>query len=381
MTQLTLPQRAQVALGTAEHEKNLIALVKESERIIEVKNGAGRDECHSAMMKLKGARVAIDKVGKKAREDAVSFRDAVIEEAKRLIAITEPEETRLQSLRDAWDEKVKAEKEAKANADKIRLEKIQRLINNLRDYPRTIQMSDPASLSKTLKAAIAEFDGWVPHVDDYAEFVPVAAQTIADSLAQMKVMLAAEIEREAAAAQAEIERAELAKLRAEAAERAQKDRDEAIAKAAVESAKAEAAALVELEALKARQAVEAAEKKIKDERDAADQREAKLKQDAADAEQRRIDDQKAAEQAKIDAAIKAEEDQKRAVQAEQERVAELARQVESDRAKREANKAHLSKINRAALAAMIEGGIAEDCAKAVIKLIASGKIPAVQINY
>jgi DNA recombination-dependent growth factor C len=49
-------------------------------------------------------------------------------------------------------------------------------------------------------------------------------------------------------------------------------------------------------------------------------------------------------------------------------------------AKREANKAHKAKINNAALSALVDGGISEECAKACVILIASGSVPNVQIS-
>ena len=69
-TELTLPQRAAVALGSSEHEIKLHELVKSSSDIIEVKNVDGRDQAHRVGMNLKNARTAITKTGKAAREDA-----------------------------------------------------------------------------------------------------------------------------------------------------------------------------------------------------------------------------------------------------------------------------------------------------------------------
>jgi colicin import membrane protein len=70
-----------------------------------------------------------------------------------------------------------------------------------------------------------------------------------------------------------------------------------------------------------------------------------------------------------------------AVEAEKARVAASAKAEADELAKREANKAHRGRVNRAALAALVAGGITEDAAKTCIELIAKGAIPAVQINY
>jgi DNA repair exonuclease SbcCD ATPase subunit len=175
-----------------------------------------------------------------------------------LIGIIEPEEERVMVLRDAFDAKVQAEKDAKIAAERARIEGIQKMIGNLRDYPRMILASDPACLSLALEARIAEFDGWVPHEDDYAEFVPQAAEAIAESLATMRIMMTDAIakeaeaarqqaEREAAAAQAQKEREELAaaqaelkRQQAEQAAEMQKQRDAMATEMKAEREKAEA---------------------------------------------------------------------------------------------------------------------------------------------
>ncbi|MCT9071221.1 hypothetical protein N6G06_07570 [Cupriavidus gilardii] len=79
-TELTLPQRAAVALGSAEHETKLKELAIKHADIVDIKNSAGRDQCHAAMMTLANARVAITKAGKEARDDATKFSKAVIDD-------------------------------------------------------------------------------------------------------------------------------------------------------------------------------------------------------------------------------------------------------------------------------------------------------------
>jgi hypothetical protein len=48
---------------------------------------------------------------------------------------------------------------------------------------------------------------------------------------------------------------------------------------------------------------------------------------------------------------------------------------------READQKHRAAVNRAALQALVDGGIAEDIGKAVIKLIIAKAVPAVSISY
>lgn len=242
-TQLTLPQRAAAALGTPKHETELVLLVAEARTIEAVKNKDGREQCHSMAMQLKTARTSIEKAGKMAREDAQAFSKAVIAEQNRLIAIIEPDEQRLLQLRDQWDKEREAEKRAKEEAERQRIAGIQKMIGHLRDYPSMHLHSDAA----TLKAAIDEFDGWVPHETDYAEFVPTAAEAIAASMEKMRGMLAAVMAREEEAKRVAAEREALEKERAEIA--ARKAEQERIA--AEERAKHEAEMRAQQEALEA----------------------------------------------------------------------------------------------------------------------------------
>jgi FtsZ-binding cell division protein ZapB len=133
--QLTLPERAALAVGAAEHEKHLMTLAKKYSDITRIANVAGRDQVHAGYMELKNARVAIEKAGKDAREDANAFQKAVIEEVKRLTAITTDEEARLQVLRDEFDAEREREKQAKAAAEKARVDGIRNLIDEIKTCP------------------------------------------------------------------------------------------------------------------------------------------------------------------------------------------------------------------------------------------------------
>lgn len=162
-----------------------------------------------------------------------------------------------------------------------------------------------------------------------------------------------------AAAKREEEAAELAQLRHDAAIRAKADAEERLRKEGEDRAKLEAENDARIERERAQAALNA-------ERLAAEKREAEHRAQIAEMER------KAAE-----AAVKARqeiEDAKRAEQAAQD--AEKA--AEADRA---ADKAHRGQVNRKALAALVEAGIDEAVAKAVLTLIVAGKVPAVKIEY
>lgn len=342
--ELTVVERAAVALGTAKHEQELIALVNQSVTITTIKNAAGRDQCHGALMALKNARVAIEKVGKAAREDATQFSKAVIAEEKRLIAITQAEELRLQEIRDAWDEAREREKREKAEAEANRVKAIRDAIEDFRRAPG----SCPAKTA-------AEFE---EHADDlarapitleaYMEFAGEAEAARDVAVATLLDMANKARQREAEEARIKAELLELARLRAEqeerdriaAAERAEQERKarEALeaeearlrAERAAEEAerreaqrKAEEAMRAERAEHERRMAAERAEFQRKQDEIAAEQRRAaaelQRQQDEIAAERRRVADEEARKQREADAA---------AAKALQEKLEAEAREIE-----------------------------------------------------
>lgn len=88
-----------------------------------------------------------------------------------------------------------------------------------------------------------------------------------------------------------------------------------------------------------------------------------------------------AETARREAAAAEQRRQDAAIEAERKRVAKIAEDEEKARQQREQNRAHRAKINRAALAALINEGIPEEWAKAAIEAIAQAKVPAILISY
>ena len=144
----------------------------------------------------------------------------------------------------------------------------------------------------------------------------------------------------------------------------------------------------EQEARDKRIAEEAAER----ERLAAIERENQIKAQAEQAERARIAAEERAkiqaeqaEIARIAAEKKAKEDAERAAEAAKQ--AEIARQeaeakrLADEQAAREANKAHIGKIRKEAKESLMEIGLTEDQAKAVVLAINAGKIQNVTINY
>jgi hypothetical protein len=316
---LTLPERAAVALGSSKTEAELRDLVLQSLDIVAVNNMAGRDQAHRIGMNLKAARVAIEKTGKTAREDAVAFGKAVIAEEKRLVGIIEQEEDRVFALRDSWDAKVEAERQAKIQAEADRMAKIADHIEGLRE-----RETDVIRICKTAAHTQAEIDALEKvevteaiYQERFAEAVALKA-TVLES---MRTILAGRVAAEAAEAQriadaaaeaARIvaERAELEALRAAAAEHARLAKIESDRVAAEQAAEAkrlaDLAAAQFAEARQQQEVAAAAARAEQAERDRISaQVKAQLEQQAAQlaADRKALDDERAADaRAKVQAA-------------------------------------------------------------------------------
>jgi hypothetical protein len=206
-TALTLPERAAVALGTAEHEKQLVLLAQESKSIVAIKNADGRTQCHATYMRLKNARVAITNTAEAAREDATKFSKAVIAEERRLITITQAEETRLQGLRDQWDADREAERQAAIAAEAKRIADIRTEIAEIQQYP-----IDAVGKSSAEIQIMADSLSEVVVDDHFAEFKDQATASLTAALTKVSSLLVLAKEHEAEVARIAAEREELKKL-------------------------------------------------------------------------------------------------------------------------------------------------------------------------
>lgn len=324
-TQLTVVERASVALGSSALEIHLTDLAKKHADITAIANKDGREQVHAAAMVLRKQRTTIAAAGKGARDDATKFCKAVIDEENRLIGLIEPEEDRLIKLRDDWDAEREAEKQAAIAKEAARRKHIEEMIDAIRN---TVFVS-PRESSASIEAIIAATEALDVSEAIYEEFSPAAARAKAETLESLRETLEMakrneadqariKAEHEAAAAKLEAERAEIEKVLAD--QRAQ---------AAAERKRMED----EQEAFRAQQAEFNRRKeelqRIEDERAA----EAKRQQDAID----RAKAEAAKAEADRIAAEKAEAD--RAERARIQAAAEAAKQAEelAERLKREAN--------------------------------------------
>ena len=298
-TELTVTARAALALSSEQTRKDLKELVAQSVNVKEVKNTAGREEAHSYAMALVKARTTITKTGKAAREDAAAFQKAVIAEEKALIAITEPEETRLLALRDAWDQARAAEK---AEAERIELERITRIHLRIADIREAGNLALQCRTSAMVESLIEKMTG--QQLDGFDEFAEEAHNTRADTLARMSeishIKFTEEQERarikaeqEAEAARLAAERADIERQRKEAAEAEriaaqERAEQEAKAQAARKADEAAAQAILDAEALR-----------LADERAAFEAEQAAARA-AAQAQADELDRQRAEFQAEVD---------------------------------------------------------------------------------
>lgn len=353
---LDAPVKTEVA-AYAPFYADLAKLEEDNKKVVfDYESPKGNKEARSHVYKLRQTKGALEKTRKEAKAESLRIGRLVDSEAAEI-------EARIESMIAVHQVKIDEIEER----EKTRVRGIQERIAHLSN------IGDPLACSGDIQASINTLQK-IAIDDSWQEFTSDAAKSKDARLAMLNAAHAERVKSEA-------EQAELARLRAEALAREQADRDAAIAAAAVEKARKAAEEQAAEEKRKADQAIADAEAKAKAEREASERRELELKLAAENAERRRVEqEQKAAQDAK-DAADRAEQARLKAIQDEKDRAAAAAKAEADAQAKREANKAHAAKINRAAVAALVAGGIDEAIAKQVVTLIAKGEIPAVSISY
>ena len=236
--------RAELALNSKKTEKELRDLVASVAGITAPTNADGRTECHAAYMSLRNARVAIETTGKKAREDATAFSKAVIAEEKKLVAIVDPEETRLKALRDEWDAAREAERQALIEAERLRVDALRGRIAAIAAYPSQFALkpsSEVRSFLQTVKDSL-ESGALETLLETFDELSDEAEAVFASTIESLEAMYEDKLNAEAAEQAArEAAEAEAARVAAEAERlRVEREAFEAEQKASREAAKAEA---------------------------------------------------------------------------------------------------------------------------------------------
>jgi hypothetical protein len=289
---LTIAERVTRALAGTKSEKDLKALAASTADIKAVTNKDGREQVHAAMMVLKRERTTIASLCKKARDDANTFSKGVIAAERTLIGLIEPEETRLEKLRDGWDADREAERQAAIAAEEQRVEALEERVAELRGN----RMLSPTSGSNLIGQHIEDVER-ITVDDSFQEYRNQAEEAKAGGLAWLRELHAAALAHEAEQARLKAEREELARLRREeqerqAAERARIAEEERQARVAREAEAARQAAELRMQ----REAQEAENARVRAEQEA-----------AARAERERIAEERAALAREQEALRKAQE--------------------------------------------------------------------------
>lgn len=333
--------------------------------IPDLKTVKGRKEIASMAYEVARTKTAIENKGKELSAEQKKVPGRIDAERKRVWDILETWQKEVRKPLDEWQ--AKEDKRIEGHNDGIQ---------RIKDMAAFAEMPSSAQVAQI----IADLELMV--IDEsWEEFLAEAAQAKDRSLATLRALLADRTKHEA-------ELAAIAEFNAQQAKREQDARDAEIARQAVERAQREA------------------DQKAQAEREAAAKREQELIEQAAqakrDAEQKQRDADAAAENQALQLKLAAEREERQKLQAEQDRIAAEQRQAAAvERARldevsrqeqeaaqarriaeaREADKAHIKSVCLAAQQAMVNLGIDEACAKAVIILIHQKKIPAITIAY
>lgn len=295
----------------------------------------GRERIASLAAQVSRSKTAVEKPGREYLKRIKELPKAIEAELREFVQQMDALRDEVRAPLDEWEQAEEARKaKHQAGIDQI----------NLRLECRDLDSAE-------LKSNIVWLEGMAIG-ENWEEYEVEASRAKDKALAALRDALVVREKYEA-------EQAELAELRRKLAEQEQKDREARIAQEAADKAKREA------------------ELSAQAERDAAAQRERDLELQAERAKRAELEAQQRAEQAERDALAKAEQ----AAAAERQRQIDEQARIEREAKAREADKAHKKAVNNEALAALIAGGMPEECAKQAITLIAQRKVPHISISY
>jgi len=304
--------------------------------IPDISSKKGRDSIASIAHKVAKAKTYLDGVGKD-----------LVDELKEIPKKIDAERKRVRDTLDAWRDEVRAPLTEWENAESARIKAHENAIEAMMALSYDTENLNSANIKERLDSVEIISLG-----EHWEEFAARAGEVHQRTINALRKRLDDRLVYES-------EQAELEKLRCEAEKRAQLDREAEIAREAAQKAKDEAEK-------SAREVQLAAVKREAEEKAAAELRESQLKLQAERAERERAEAilQLERAEAKERDRIKADEEKKKA---------------EADALER--NKQNIASINRAAMNAMVNGGIPENYAKIAIQLIAKEKIPNVRMSY
>lgn len=312
-----------------------------------LKTDKGRKEIASRAFKVRKIKTALDGIGKEQ-----------VDRLKEIPKLIDAERKRMRDELDALADEVRKPLTDWEEAEASRVALHRADLDGMAEQAREVGSLDV----ETLRQRIAIVESAVMG-ESWEEFEAEAHRVKAKAL---EILNAALTERQ----KYEAEQAELAELRRKQAEQEQKDREAEIARQAAEKARADAEAKAQAER-------DAAAKREADAKAAADRAE----QERAEAIERQKQAEARAEAEKLAAEQRAKDAAESARQAEIKRQADEKAAAEATQQKREADIAHKASINNAALAAFIENGMPNECAKQAVILIAKSLIPNIRIQY
>lgn len=308
----------------------------------------GRDAIKSLAFKITRTKTAIDAAGKQLNEEARA-KIGVVDAARR-----DARETL-----DAMAEEVRRPLTEWEETEKARVDRCREIIDAFKSGA-AVSLDDTAATVQARGMAI-----WQVELaeDEFRDLLPEAQAAKDAAVATLKTALG-RLEKE------EADQAELAKLRAEAAERDAREAAEREAREQQERAVEEARV--------------AEERRVAAEKADAERIE-RARQEAVEAErqraQREHDQALAAERARAEGAERdAQAERDRALQEATARKAAQEREA-AEQAKREADKAHRTKIKRAAKEAIMTCGVPEEAAQKIVLAIIAGEVPAVTLRF
>jgi hypothetical protein len=115
------PELQQTILQKYDVPEGQIKLLdKKYELLVEITDTKSYNTFMSALAEYRAIRLNVEDRRKELKKYALEYGRTVDTEAKRIQALIEPGESRLKMIKDAWDEKKKAEKLAQRYADEIR---------------------------------------------------------------------------------------------------------------------------------------------------------------------------------------------------------------------------------------------------------------------
>lgn len=296
----------------------------------------GRDEIASMAHKVAKSKTYLDGLRKDLVSDWKTKAKAVDAEGKKMRDTLDALKAEIRQPLTEWED--------------VEKERVDAHERNIKDITNEAEGAANNWMDEDLPAMLRFVESF--NIDDFEEFSPVAAGAKDRAIVSIKESIA---KRETY----DKEQVELERLRAEAAEREQKNREEKLRLEGEERAKREAEALAEKEKERVKLEAEKAEKD---------------KQDAIIAKNEAEERTKEAEK---NAIIQAE----KAAQAERDRIESERIAEEIAAKKREANKAHKTKINNAVLDAFVLSGMNKAQAKKAVTAIAKGQIPYTTISY